>query len=108
MKKLVSFGLVLAMLFAALALVACGGGVTGTYYSESGEEYIKLSGGKWSMGETDGEEVMSGSYEVTEGGISFKVAILGDTEVEMFTGKVSGKELTLSFLGEDSAVFTRK
>ena len=108
MKKALGLGSAVLLLAAlALLLAACGSGTNGTYYSESGEEYIKLDGGKWSMGETDGEEVMSGTYGVTEGKISFKVTV-AETEVEVFTGEVSGNELTVVFLEEETAVFRKK
>lgn len=99
------------ILFAALlTLTACGDGRNGTYYNETGELYIRMRNGTWSMGEAGGEEALSGPY-VTESGsgvISFRSAVTDGESLEIFTGELDGNRLTVYFQGEaDATVFYR-
>lgn len=109
MLSLLSAVLLLAMLF---ALVSCGGGMNGTYYDASGELYLKLSGGTWSLGEAgmeaEDEATLSGPYVVEQGVISFRSVVLDGEDLEIFTGKLDGNQLIVYFQGEaDATVFYR-
>ena len=102
---LMGAALLLALLF---ALAACGDGGSETYYNETGELYIKMNNGTWSMGEAGGEETLSGPYVVGQEGISFRIGAPGGEDMEIFTGQLDGNKLTIFFQGETAAtVFYR-
>lgn len=90
---LIGLALVCAMLF---TLVACGGGLGGTYTIEGGEETLKLSGDKWSI--SSGSDSLSGTYTVDGEKITFNVELFGET-VPMFTGTVDGNSITIDGVG---------
>lgn len=96
------------LLMALTALSACSSGVNGTYYDETGDLYIKINNGRWSMGEADGEEALSGPYVVEQGVFSFRSAVSDGEDMEIFTGKMDGNQLIVSFLGDaGTTVFYR-
>lgn len=105
MKKLLCLWLVCAML---LAFAACSNDLSGTFYSESGDLYIELRAGLWFLGETDGEEALSGPYVVENGRISFQLVFEDGEARESFSGEISGDRLVMNFTGEaGTTVFYR-
>lgn len=102
MKNLLCFGLAIAMLAALLALTSCNGGMSGTYYSESGDLCIILDGLTWSLGEPDAEAelLLSGPYVAEGSKISFQFLVEDGDNVEAFTGEISGDRLVIGFSGE--------
>lgn len=126
MKKTVLSALSLSLLFVMLfALVACGGSSEYDgkyYYYENGscnmDEYIKISGNKWSV-DQDGLS-MTGKCEIADGKVTLSYVIDPDDEVgsmyimlgmgkagdsiPMFTGTIADGKMTLNSMGE-TAVF---
>lgn len=101
-KKTLCLGLVWMLLF-AFALSACGNGMDGIYYSESGDLYIELRGGNWFLGETDGEISLSGPYKAENGRLSLQLLFEDGQARESFSGEISGDRLVVNFTGEAGA-----